>query len=211
MAHEDAGSSGEGRGPGSKKRRKGNVFAGNAKPDPITKSFFCFFLPQNQTTMTDLASRLAAAGTDPAALRAVALADAGAESSSQDDIKARETAVTSLCDALATAGDADGLASLLTDLRPLFGSIPKAKTAKIVRGVIEAIARVPGSEELQVCVGCGCGGVGGASPQPTAVGRAAWGAQGRRAVGTDAAMRAGVRNGGGVPGQPPRRSCRRVL
>lgn len=97
--------------------------------------------------MSDLASRLAAA--DPAALRAVALADAGA-GASPDDVKARETAVTALCDALAAAGDADGIAGLLTDLRPLFGVIPKAKTAKIVRGVIEAIARVPGSEELQV-------------------------------------------------------------
>ena len=39
---------------------------------------------------------------------------------------------------------------LLTELRPLFGAIPKAKTAKLVRGLIEAISRVPDSTQLQV-------------------------------------------------------------
>ena len=139
--------------------------------------------------MTDLASRLAAAGTDPAALRAVALADTGAEASSQDGVKARETAITSLCDVLATAGDADGLASLLTGLMPLFGAFPKARAAKVVRGVIDAIARVPGSEALQVCVGegWGGGGWGGRSPSPH---RAAW-----RVCGGGARRRGGRRAG----------------
>lgn len=42
------------------------------------------------------------------------------------------------------------LRGLLTELRPLFGAIPKAKTAKLVRGLIEAISRVPDSTQLQV-------------------------------------------------------------
>ena len=39
---------------------------------------------------------------------------------------------------------------LLTELRPLFAVIPKAKTAKIVRTIIETIAKVPNSAQLQV-------------------------------------------------------------
>jgi 26S proteasome regulatory subunit N6 len=42
------------------------------------------------------------------------------------------------------------LRGLLTELRPLFGAIPKAKTAKLVRGLIEAISKVPDSTQLQV-------------------------------------------------------------
>ena len=45
---------------------------------------------------------------------------------------------------------AQALRGLLTELRPLFGAIPKAKTAKLVRGLIEAISRVPDSTQLQV-------------------------------------------------------------
>ena len=46
--------------------------------------------------------------------------------------------------------DAPGLRALLTDLRPLFAAVPKAKTAKIVRTVIDSIAKVPNSTQLQV-------------------------------------------------------------
>jgi len=64
--------------------------------------------------------------------------------------RAREAAVSALIDALVAEGDAAALAALFDELRPLFSALPKAKTAKLVRGVIEAIAKVPGSEELQV-------------------------------------------------------------
>ena len=46
--------------------------------------------------------------------------------------------------------DAEALRKLLTELRPLFGAITKAKTAKIVRNVVETIAKVPNSTQLQV-------------------------------------------------------------
>ena len=64
--------------------------------------------------------------------------------------RAREAAVSALIDALVAGGDAAALAALFDELKPLFAALPKAKTAKLVRGVIEAIAKVPGSEELQV-------------------------------------------------------------
>jgi 26S proteasome regulatory subunit N6 len=46
--------------------------------------------------------------------------------------------------------DAVALKKLLTELRPLFSSFTKAKTAKIVRTIIETIAKVPDSTQLQV-------------------------------------------------------------
>jgi len=64
--------------------------------------------------------------------------------------RAREAAVSALIDALVAEGDASALAALFDEFKPLFAALPKAKTAKLVRGVIEAIAKVPGSEELQV-------------------------------------------------------------
>ena len=46
------------------------------------------------------------------------------------------------------AGEA--MCTLLTELRPLFVNIPKAKTAKMVRGVIEALSKIPNTTALQV-------------------------------------------------------------
>ena len=100
-----------------------------------------------------------------AALRAEALRGLDASSSSTasaanntaapsaadvEATRAREAAVSALIDALVAGGDAAALAALFDELKPLFAALPKAKTAKLVRGVIEAIAKVPGSEELQV-------------------------------------------------------------
>ena len=48
------------------------------------------------------------------------------------------------------AKDAQALRQLLTDLRPLFTALPKAKTAKLVRTIIDTIAKVPGSTQIQV-------------------------------------------------------------
>jgi hypothetical protein len=102
----------------------------------------------------ELSAALAAAAeqADPAAaaaaLRAVALATPGADG--PECVRVREAAVAALCDARVAARDGPGLAGILTDLRPLFAVVPKAKTAKLVRGVIDAIAKVPGSEALQV-------------------------------------------------------------
>ena len=74
--------------------------------------------------------------------------DAGANDA--EALKVKEAALGRLADALVKAGDAAALRSLLYDLRGLFAVIPKAKTAKIVRTIIDSIAKVPGSTQLLV-------------------------------------------------------------
>jgi 26S proteasome regulatory subunit N6 len=68
-------------------------------------------------------------------------------------IKLKERALVSLAGLLVKQGDAVALRTILSEMRPLFASIPKAKTAKIVRTVIDSIAKVPGSNQLllEVC------------------------------------------------------------
>jgi|APGre2960657444_1045066.scaffolds.fasta_scaffold02451_5 26S proteasome regulatory subunit N6 len=80
-----------------------------------------------------------------ALLRALVLSPGAAE-----DLKSREAAVQALASLLAKQGDAPALRNLLTELRPLFALIPKAKTAKLVRLVIDAVATVPDTTALQV-------------------------------------------------------------
>ena len=70
-----------------------------------------------------------------------------------ESIKIKEQAIQLLADTLAKQQDAAALRQLLTDLRVLFAAIPKAKTAKLVRNVIDAIAKVPNSTALQVMPG----------------------------------------------------------
>ncbi|GAX78892.1 hypothetical protein CEUSTIGMA_g6331.t1 [Chlamydomonas eustigma] len=64
-------------------------------------------------------------------------------------IKLKELAVQKLCDLLVKSQDATGLRDLLSKLREFFNVIPKAKTAKIVRTIIDSIAKIPGSTQLQ--------------------------------------------------------------
>lgn len=94
----------------------------------------------------------AKAGEPPAeaiaALRDVALSDP--TTTDPDMVKAKDRAVAKLADAYAGAGDAQAVAGLLAELRPSFASLPKAKTAKIVRTVIDTMAKVPESTKLQV-------------------------------------------------------------
>ncbi len=79
-----------------------------------------------------------------ALLRALCLAPGAG-----DDVKTREAAVHALASLLAKQRDAPALRALLTELRPLFAVIPKAKTAKLVRAVIDAVATVPDTTALQ--------------------------------------------------------------
>jgi len=68
----------------------------------------------------------------------------------ENDFKTRETAVTTLASVLAKQRDAAALRGLLGELRPLFAALPKAKTAKLVRTVIDAVATIPDTTALQV-------------------------------------------------------------
>ena len=85
-----------------------------------------------------------------ATLRDIAL---GQHSNDGDNVRIKEAASQQLADAYAKQKDANSLKQLLVDLRPLFAVIPKAKTAKLVRTIIEAIAKVPNSSQLQGSTG----------------------------------------------------------
>jgi len=67
-----------------------------------------------------------------------------------ESIKVKEEAVLKLCSLKVAQKDAEALRTLLTELRPLFVKFPKAKTAKIVRNIIDAIVKIPNSTDLQV-------------------------------------------------------------
>ncbi|CAN6485474.1 unnamed protein product [Victoria cruziana] len=71
-------------------------------------------------------------------------------SSSAEALRIKEQAITNLSDLLQQEKRAEELRSLLTQLRPFFAVIPKAKTAKIVRGIIDSVAKIPGTSELQI-------------------------------------------------------------
>jgi len=71
-------------------------------------------------------------------------------SSSADAVRVKELAITNLTNYLTKENRAEDLRNLLTQLRPFFALIPKAKTAKIVRGIIDAVAKIPGTSELQI-------------------------------------------------------------
>ncbi|KNA20239.1 hypothetical protein SOVF_054100 [Spinacia oleracea] len=71
-------------------------------------------------------------------------------SSSPDALRIKEQAITKLTDCLRQENKAEDLRILLTQLRSYFSLIPKAKTAKIVRGIIDTVAKIPNSTELQI-------------------------------------------------------------
>ncbi|KAL0310809.1 UNVERIFIED_CONTAM: 26S proteasome non-ATPase regulatory subunit [Sesamum angustifolium] len=71
-------------------------------------------------------------------------------SSSSEALRIKEQAIINLSDLLRQEGRAAELQNLLTKLRPFFSLIPKAKTAKIVRGIIDAVAKIPGTSALQI-------------------------------------------------------------
>lgn len=70
--------------------------------------------------------------------------------SDAESVKAREAAITGLVEVLTKQKQAEALAALLTTLRPVFALLPKAKTAKIVRSIIDAVAKIPDTTDLQV-------------------------------------------------------------
>mmetsp|Transcript_65300 Transcript_65300/g.202220 ORF Transcript_65300/g.202220 Transcript_65300/m.202220 type:complete len:448 (+) Transcript_65300:66-1409(+) len=70
--------------------------------------------------------------------------------------KGRERAIYALGEFLVAQKRPAELSSLSKELRPLFTELPKAKTAKIVRTVIDLLAKTPNSRTLQIemCVDC---------------------------------------------------------
>lgn len=72
--------------------------------------------------------------------------------SSEEDLRVKEAAVYKLADALTKLGNATALASLLSELRSFFTVVAKAKTAKIVRHVIDQVGKIPGTADIQVAL-----------------------------------------------------------
>ncbi|KAI5056839.1 hypothetical protein GOP47_0028657 [Adiantum capillus-veneris] len=71
-------------------------------------------------------------------------------SSSSEALRIKEQSIFNLSDLLSQEKMGEELRSLLTELRHFFSLIPKAKTAKIVRGIIDAVAKIPGTSQLQI-------------------------------------------------------------
>jgi 26S proteasome regulatory subunit N6 len=67
-----------------------------------------------------------------------------------EGLKVKESALDMLAAALVKQKDTAALRALLTDLRPWFGVIPKAKTAKLVRTIIDSIGKIPDSTQILV-------------------------------------------------------------
>lgn len=67
-----------------------------------------------------------------------------------ESLKIKEKAIDGLVQSMVKLGDSGGLKALLADLRSWFGVIPKAKTAKIVRTIIDGISEIPNSTEIMV-------------------------------------------------------------
>ncbi|KAL3501458.1 hypothetical protein ACH5RR_035907 [Cinchona calisaya] len=73
-------------------------------------------------------------------------------SSSPDALRIKEQAISNLSDLLRQENRAEELKNLLTKLLPFFSLIPKAKTAKIVRGIVDSVAKIPGTSDLQIAL-----------------------------------------------------------
>ncbi|KAJ3681512.1 hypothetical protein LUZ60_016001 [Juncus effusus] len=71
-------------------------------------------------------------------------------SSSSESLRIKEQAITSLTDLLTQESKSQELCTLLTQLRPFFSLIPKAKTAKIVRLILDSVSKIPNTSELQI-------------------------------------------------------------
>jgi 26S proteasome regulatory subunit N6 len=69
-----------------------------------------------------------------------------------ESLKTKEAALDLLTSTLIKQEDSASLRKLLTDLRPWFAVIPKAKTAKVIRSLIDSISKVPNSNQTLVCI-----------------------------------------------------------
>eukprot|EP00920_Eleutheroschizon_duboscqi_P001139 GHVT01002697.1.p1 GENE.GHVT01002697.1~~GHVT01002697.1.p1 ORF type:complete len:194 (+),score=49.16 GHVT01002697.1:197-778(+) len=68
----------------------------------------------------------------------------------EDPVKIQEQVICGLADLYARIGQSAELRQLLVVFRPFFATLPKARTAKIVRTIIDLVARIKGTEEQQV-------------------------------------------------------------
>ena len=69
---------------------------------------------------------------------------------SADSVKIKESAILTLGKIYAEHNKSQELTELISQIRPLFSSFPKAKTAKIVRSLIDFSGLIPNSQGLQI-------------------------------------------------------------
>ena len=93
----------------------------------------------------EAALELSGAAEMTALEKIIASADADAEA-----IATKETAINKLGELYAAAKNADKLIALVVALRPFFAICAKAKTAKIVRALIDQLAKIPNTVEMQM-------------------------------------------------------------
>lgn len=102
-------------------------------------------LEQRMKAATDLGS------SNPVEAAAQLLAIISDESAvDAEATRVKEQAISNLCDVYISQQNAQAISNVLPQLRTFFTTIPKAKTAKIVRTVIDCIAKIPGSTGVQV-------------------------------------------------------------
>ncbi len=78
------------------------------------------------------------------------VASAAEGGSGEEDAKLAESSIYKLGRSYADAGNFGELSGLMGSIRPFFDSIPKAKTAKIVRTIIDMAAEIPGEDAQQM-------------------------------------------------------------
>jgi len=71
---------------------------------------------------------------------------------SDEDLRSREAAVTNLIEILKAEQNPEEVAELTKSLRPFFARLPKAKTAKIVRVLLDTVGALNAPLELQVAL-----------------------------------------------------------
>ncbi|KAL3679335.1 hypothetical protein R1sor_022291 [Riccia sorocarpa] len=106
--------------------------------------------PTTRATSDELARATEIQDTDPDEAISILRAILHDPTSTAEALRVKEQAIAALSDLLSQQKKGEELRGLLTDLRPFFSFIPKAKTAKIVRGIIDAVAKIPGTSDLQI-------------------------------------------------------------
>jgi len=74
------------------------------------------------------------------------------EEEGEDAVKLKEKSIVALGNIFAEEGNAEAIDALLKELRPIFALVSKAKAAKLVRTLLDLVAKIPDSVDLQVAM-----------------------------------------------------------
>lgn len=109
---------------------------------------------ETQTKLDDMRERydraVAYHALKPAEAETLYKSVAGEEGDGEEFNKMKEQSICKLGELYADQKRVEDIQQLLISIRPFFLNIPKAKTAKIVRTLIELVAKVPGADKVQM-------------------------------------------------------------